>query len=107
MTREALQDDALVVRGGSSSAELIRLSAFAVPGGERGIAAVSGNGKSLIELCAFVRHPLVTSSNAGIIRKAGGDVIPATGAGPFAAVIIGIRSPDDCNAVRRVEQLEG
>jgi hypothetical protein len=105
MAEEPLEDAALVVRGGQNTSEIIRLSTFALPNGERAIAAVCGNSIELINLCAYVPHPFIGTSNVGAIRNSGGDVVATRGRGPFAAVIIMRTTADadqsDVNAIER------
>lgn len=92
MNDVVLPDDAIVVRGGNSTPEMIAKSISTHPIGVSGLAAVSAPDKTILDLARTVPHRTIRTSRVGDIRRAGGDVIPAEGRSPFHAIIVGWRS---------------
>lgn len=97
---QELPNDAVVVRGGRSSAQQIEQSRFLCNDYNFGIAVVSSHVVPFEILCEFIPHDMVRTTTVGEIRAAGGDVVASCGRGPNYAVLIGI-SVDDITLVTR------
>jgi hypothetical protein len=72
-----IADEALVVRGGTNTAEQLIKGAEHVDadGMVHGVSVNSANGKSVAELAAGLPHNKIGVTTAGAIRQAGGDVL--------------------------------
>ena len=85
-------DNAIVVRGGTSSPPIILRSCYQVGNAEYGLAVVCGAGRSLEDLCEHVLHDTVRWTTVAVIRRAGGDVIKSPGRSPDSSSLIGLRT---------------
>lgn len=88
-----LADDALVVRGGTSTAIQLRQGAERVDdaGLLHGVSVNSANGLSVTQLATGLRNGKVGVTTVGAVRRIGGQVVPdATAVNPNHALLNGV-----------------
>jgi hypothetical protein len=87
---QPIPDDALVVRGGSNSADHIRKGVATHPSGVTGVSVHSAGSLELADLAAGIPHGHVGVTTVGEIRAAGGDVVRTSGRSPHHATLTGL-----------------
>src|SRR5215204_1966856 len=85
-----LPDDALVVRGGQNTPELIRRKLGQHPSGVTGVSVHSAPGASVAELTVGIPNGQIGVTTVGRVRAEGGDVIRTSGRSPHHATLTGL-----------------
>ncbi len=91
---QPLPDDALVVRGGRNTPELIEERYGPHPSGVIGASVEAAPGLTAGELAANLPHGQVGVTTVGRVRAAGGDVVRTKGRSPNHATMTGL-SPNE------------
>src|SRR5688572_8147578 len=89
-TSRSLPDDALVVRGGQNTPELIRRKYDRHPSGVTGVSVHSAPGASAAELAVGIPNGQIGVTTVGRVRAEGGDVIRTSGRSPHHATLTGL-----------------
>lgn len=87
---EPIPDDALVVRGGQNSPELVRRGLGQHPSGVSGVSVHSSPGATVAELAVGIPNGQVGVTTVGKVRAAGGNVIRTSGRSPHHATLTGL-----------------
>ncbi|MBS1511483.1 MAG: hypothetical protein JST86_11620 [Bacteroidetes bacterium] len=91
---EGLPDHANVVRGGLNTADRFTNGSgvtTAQDGTLNGVSVNSASGKSIVELSVNIPNKQIGTTTVGLIRQAGGDVVPSpTNGNPFHSTLYGI-----------------
>ena len=94
-------DNAIVVRGGINTPELVRRGIDTHPSGAYGVSVRCGeNIVDIAVLASGLRNNQVCITTVGEIRAKGGDVIRTSGKHPHHATLIGL-SPEVASALLR------
>ena len=94
-------DNAIVVRGGINTPELVRRSIDTHPSGISGVSVrCAENIVDLADLASGLRNNQVCMTTVGKIRAEGGDVIQTSGKHPHHATLVGL-SPEIASALLR------
>lgn len=86
----SLPDDALVVRGGLNSSDLLRKGTRLHPSGVSGVSVHSAPGASVAELAIGIPNGQIGVTTVGRVRAAGGDVVRTVGRSPHHATLTGL-----------------
>jgi hypothetical protein len=85
-----LPDDALVVRGGQNTPELVRKGYGMHPSGVPGVSVHSAAGVSVADLAIGIPNGQVGVTTVGKVRASGGNVISTPGRSPHHATLTGL-----------------
>ena len=75
----SLPDDALVIRGGLNTVELLKTGSgvtMDADGKLYGVSVNSASGKTIAELAVGIPHKRIGVTSVGAVRRAGGEVTP-------------------------------
>lgn len=89
-TPTPLPDDALVVRGGQNTPDLMKKGTRRHPSGYTGVSVHSAPGKSVEELAVGIPNGRIGVTTVGRVRAAGGDVVVTSGGNPHHATLTGL-----------------
>ncbi len=87
---DPLPNDALVVRGGTNTPDLIRRATKTHPSGVVGVSVHSSSGADIGELSTGIPHRQIGITTVGRVRAAGGDVTRTSGQSPHHATLTGL-----------------
>lgn len=88
-------DDALVVRGGTNTPELVRKGNGRHPSGVTGVSVHSAAGATVNELAEDLRrYAQIGVTTVGEVRAAGGDVFVTSGRSPHHATLTGLTAEE-------------
>jgi hypothetical protein len=85
-----LPDDALVVRGGQNTPELVRRRYDKHPSGVTGVSVHCAPGTTVAELAVGIPNGQIGVTTVGKVRAAGGDVVRTSGRSPHHATLTGL-----------------
>jgi hypothetical protein len=87
---DPLPDDALVVRGGQNTPDLVRKGPGTHRSGVTGVSVHSSPRASVAELAVGIPNGQIGVTTVGRVRAEGGDVIRTSGRSPYHATLTGL-----------------